>query len=188
MGIPPPPRGPSLETERLQHCCSSYHCNKLSLSSYHWLPDVSGVQFKILFLPYKAPNGLSPLYIVKRLTLKNTVDTVNSSQSNRLLLSVPAANTVTYGQRSSVCLCCQHCYLWSTFFCLSLLSTLLPMVNVLLSVSAVNTVTYGQRSSVCPCCQHCYLWSTFCCLSQLSTLLPMLNYLSPLRQPSNGTR
>ena len=47
-----------------------------------------------------------------------------------ILLSFPAVNTVTYGQRSSVCPCCQHCsYLWSTFFCLFLLSTLLPMVH-----------------------------------------------------------
>ena len=67
--------------------------------------------------------------------------------------------------------------LTTVHLCLSLLATLLPMVNVILCVAAVNTVTYGQRSYVCPCWQHCYLWLTFFCLSLLSTLLPMANVL-----------
>ena len=92
----------------------------------------------------------------------NTVHTVSSGQA------------IVY---SCLSLISQHCHLWSTFFCLSLLSTLSPMVTVLLFVPAVNTVTYGQHSSVCPCCQHCHLWSTFFCLSLLSTLSPMVNVL-----------
>ena len=155
----------------LQQVVIIYHTCLLNILTLATSPVASHVQFKVLLLIYKALNGLSPSYILD--LLKKYCPRRQFRSSNRLLLSVLAVNTVTYGPRSSVCPCCQYCYLWSTFFCpsllltllltvkskffcLSLLSTLLstffcrfllltllPMVHVLLSVPAANTVTYS---------------------------------------------
>ena len=151
---------------------SSHNHTTPILKSLHWLPVASHVQFKVLLLTYKALIGLSPLSILE--LLNKYCPRCQLRSRNRLLPSASAVSTVTYGQRSSVCPFCQHCYLWSTFFCLSLLSTLLPMVNVLLSAPAINTVIYDECSSVCTCCQHCYLRPTFSLLAapQLWNSLP----------------
>ena len=115
-----------------------------ALKSLRWLPVASCVE--ILKKPCSSPT--KPKWTGARALLLGY---------SKQILSTPS--TPVKQSSISVCPCCQHWYLWSMIFCLSLPLTLL----------------------------YNYLWSTFFCLSLLSTLIPMVNVLSPLRHSSYGT-
>ena len=68
------------------------------LRSLHWLPVHYRIVFKILFLTYKALNGLAPDYIKDLLKYNDSRRTLRSS--NNRLLDEPRANLKTYGERA----------------------------------------------------------------------------------------
>ena len=70
------------------------------LKQLHWLPVSQRIDYKILFLTYKALNGQVPSYITE--LLKPYVPTRNLRSSSKNSLNVPSVNLVSYGHRCFV--------------------------------------------------------------------------------------
>ena len=68
------------------------------LRSLHWLPVHYRIVLKIMFLTYKALNGLAPDYIKDLLKYNDSHRTLRSS--NNRLLDEPRVNLKTYGERA----------------------------------------------------------------------------------------
>ena len=67
------------------------------LKQLHWLPVSQRIDYKILFLTYKALNGQAPIYITE--LLEPYVPTRNLRSSSKNLLKVPSVKLVSYGHR-----------------------------------------------------------------------------------------
>ena len=70
------------------------------LKQLHWLPVSQRIDYKILFLTYKALNGQAPSYITE--LLKPCVPTRNMRSSSKNLLNVPSVKLASYGHRCFV--------------------------------------------------------------------------------------
>ena len=68
------------------------------LVNLHWLPIDKRVQFKILFLTFKALHGSAPSYISSLLQPYIPSRTLRSQQNH--LLIIPRSHTQYYGDRS----------------------------------------------------------------------------------------
>ena len=68
------------------------------LRGLHWLPVKARIQFKILFITFKAIYGLAPKYLCDLLTFKSSLYNLRSSGS--ILLSMPAVRSKTLGDRA----------------------------------------------------------------------------------------
>lgn len=100
---------PQYEIQKLQYVQNSaarlitglrkYDHITQTLHSLHWLPVHKRIIFKMLLITYKALNGLAPAYITE---LLNRLDHVSGlrSMDDALLLKVPLAKKVNYGERA----------------------------------------------------------------------------------------
>ncbi len=57
------------------------------LSTLHWLPIKHCIDFKILLITYKAPNGLAPQYLSKLLSHYSPPHLLRSQNSGHLIIS-----------------------------------------------------------------------------------------------------
>ncbi|KAK6191186.1 hypothetical protein SNE40_002924 [Patella caerulea] len=73
--------------------------NKECLKKLHWLPIQLRIQFKILFLVYKALHNTAPEYIRSMLTLSNPSRNLRSSSMYKKL-EVPTIRKKTFANRS----------------------------------------------------------------------------------------
>ncbi len=64
-------------------------------TNLHWLPIKARIDFKILFLAWKAYNGIGPKYLSDLLDEKHTTHNTRSADTH--LLKIPATKLVTCG-------------------------------------------------------------------------------------------
>ncbi len=72
------------------------------LSQLHWLPVQSRIDFKVIFLTYKAVHGLAPEYICNLVTVPTPSQSLQSACS--ITLYQPRCKLKTMGGRSFSCI------------------------------------------------------------------------------------
>ena len=70
------------------------------LIQLHWLPVHFRILFKILFLVYKALNGMAPLYFTELVSYRTCSRTLRSTATDQKLLAVPKSRFKTYGDKA----------------------------------------------------------------------------------------
>ena len=68
------------------------------LRELHWLPVNERINFKVIFITFKALHGLAPLYLQELITIYTPVRSLRSV--NKGLLVVPKYNLMSYGMRA----------------------------------------------------------------------------------------